>query len=60
MRIYKIIFENGDYFITNFNGSIDQACSYYLGHVFNLGTVSDNMQRCNHVEEVSCIDYPAD
>lgn len=52
MKQYKITFENGDHFITGFNGSLEAAKSYYLGHIFNLGTDRDNLQRCNCVEPV--------
>lgn len=52
MKAYKIGFENGDSFITGFNGSLTEANDYYMGKTFNLGTVSDNLQRCISVEAV--------
>lgn len=55
MQNYRITFENGDYFMTGFNGDLAAAKSYYLGRIFNLGTVRDNLQRCNCVEP-----YPTD
>ncbi len=51
MLYFKIGFENGDSFETGFNGTLDEARRYYLGHVFNLGAVDDDMQRCNSVEQ---------
>ena len=52
MLYFKIGFENGDSFETGFNGTLDEARRYYLGRVFNLGTVDDGMQRCNSVEQL--------
>lgn len=43
MLYFKIGFENGDSFETGFNGTLDEARRYYLGRVFNLGTVDDDM-----------------
>lgn len=48
----KIGFENGDSLVTRFNGTLEEARSYYLGHVFNLGVADDNMQRCSTVERI--------
>ena len=48
----KIGFENGDSLVTRFNGTLEDARSYYLGHVFNLGVADDNMQRCSTVERI--------
>lgn len=53
MNTYKITFANGDYFFTRFNASIEEAKAYYLGNIFNLGTVADNLQKCVDVEEVA-------
>ena len=68
MLYFKIGFENGDSFETGFNGTLDEARRYYLGHVFNLGAVDDDMQRCNSVEQlptfgngacgVDCVRWP--
>lgn len=52
MLYFKIGFENGDSFETGFNGTLDEARRYYLGRVFNLGAVDDDMQRCNSVEQL--------
>lgn len=53
MNIFKIGFTDGDSFTTGFNGSLEDAKAYYLGHPFNLGTESDNMKICNSVEQLS-------
>ena len=52
MKAYKFGFENGDSFITGFNGALTEANDYYMGKTFNLGTVSDNLQHCISVEAV--------
>lgn len=52
MNIFKIGFTDGDSFITRFNGSLEDAKAYYLGHPFNLGTEVDNMKTCNSVEQL--------
>lgn len=57
MLYFKIGFENGDSFETGFNGTLDEARRYYLGHVFNLGAVDDDMQRCNSVEQLPTLDW---
>ena len=56
MLYFKIGFENGDSFETGFNGTLDEARRYYLGHVFNLGAVDDDMQRCNSVEQLPTLE----
>lgn len=56
MLYFKIGFENGDSFETGFNGTLDEARCYYLGHVFNLGAVDDDMQRCNSVEQLPTLE----
>ena len=51
MLYFRIGFENGDSLETGFNGTLEEAKAYYLGRVFNLGAVDDDMQRCNSVEQ---------
>lgn len=46
----KVIFENGDYLFTTINGTEAEVKDYYIGKVFNIGTVADNMQKCVDVE----------
>lgn len=53
MTTYKVTFTNGDYLFTRLNAAIEEAKAYYLGHVFNLGTEADNLQKCVDVEEVA-------
>ena len=57
MLYFKIGFENGDSFETGFNGTLDEARRYYLGNVFNLGAVDDDMQRCNSVEQLPTLKW---
>lgn len=52
MRFYKITYANGDHETTGFNGDLEAARGYYLGKTFNIGTVSDNLQKCVDVEEI--------
>lgn len=56
MNEYKIIFEDGDYMLTRFNGTADEAKAYYLGRVFNLGTERDRLVRCVAVEQLGGAD----
>lgn len=56
MLYFRIGFENGDSFETGFNGTLKEAKGYYLGRVFNLGVVDDDMQRCNSVEQLPTLE----
>lgn len=46
MITVKVVFDTGDHFYSRLNCTFEEARSYYLGNVFNLGTVYDNMQTC--------------
>ena len=50
MRTIKATFENGDFIITKINGTEEDIKKWYLGNMFNLGVVRDNMQKCIAVE----------
>lgn len=50
MRTVKIFYANGNYEITRVNGTEEEIKNYYVGATFNIGTVSDNMQKCTHIE----------
>lgn len=50
MRHIKITYSNGDHTYTRINGSTEDIERYYLGKVFNLGAVGDNMQIALRVE----------
>lgn len=52
MNTFKIIYDNGDYTYTRLNGTLETAKRYFVGHVFNIGTVDDLMVKCVAVEEV--------
>lgn len=43
-------FENGDCIFTGFNGTREEAESYYLGKKFNIGSAADNLQKCVAIE----------
>ena len=59
MLYFRIGFENGDSLETGFNGTLEEAKAYYLGRVFNLGAVDDDMQRCNSVEQLPTRNPPS-
>lgn len=46
----KIVLENDDFFYTKVNGTKEDIEKYYVGTVFNIGTVTDNMQKCVKIE----------
>lgn len=46
----KVILENGDYFCTKVSGTKEDIEKYYVGNVFNVGIVDDDMQKCIIVE----------
>lgn len=52
MVTIKATFDDGNSIVTRINCTIEDANAYYLGRMFNLGTVNDDMRRCVAVEEV--------
>lgn len=50
MITVKVTYDDGDYTVTGFNGTLDEAVRYFLGSTFNLGTERDDMHRCVKVE----------
>ena len=48
--IEKINYENGDHSYTRMNATPEEAKAYYIGKVFNIGVVSDNLQKCISIE----------
>jgi len=46
----KCYFENGDTIISKINGTIQDAEKYYVGNIFNIGCVADNLQKCIKIE----------
>lgn len=50
MLTLKINYENGDYTHTRMNTTPEEAKAYYIGKTFNIGIVSDNLQKCTSVE----------
>lgn len=49
MILIRCYYADGDSILTAFNGSYGEAESYYVGNVFNIGTVTDNIQVCNGI-----------
>ena len=48
----KVYFANGDSLVTRFNGTMTQALDYYVGNVFNLGSITDIMTKCTKIEQL--------
>lgn len=46
----KLTFENTDQILTRFNGTFEEAKTYYLNHIFNLGVESDLLVKAVKVE----------
>lgn len=46
----KVVLENGDTFYTKVNGTKEDIKKHYIGSVFNVGIVDDDMQKCVGVE----------
>lgn len=50
MRTVKVVFKNGDSITTRINGTEDEISTYYVGKVFNIGSVEDDLQKVIGVE----------
>lgn len=46
----KVILENGESFCTKVSGTKSDIEKYYVGSVFNVGVINDDMQKCVSVE----------
>jgi len=46
----KCFYENGDITSTGINATFKEAQNYFIGQWFNLGSVEDNMQKCERIE----------
>jgi hypothetical protein len=54
MKTFKVFFNDGNYLTTGFNGTMQEAESYYLGHLFNLGDgEKDHMVKAIRIQEVA-------
>lgn len=47
----KCTYDDGDTITTGFNGDFKEAAEYFLGNVFNIGSVKDRFQKCINIEE---------
>lgn len=50
MITVKAIFEDGDNIVTRMNATEAEARAYYVGKIFNMGSVGDNIQKCIGLE----------
>jgi hypothetical protein len=50
MITVKCTYENNEEVYTRINATLEEAQTYFLGKVFNIGSVSDDMQKCIAVE----------
>jgi formylmethanofuran dehydrogenase subunit E len=52
---FKVTFEDGNSLVTGFNGTLDDANAYYVGHGFNHGDVDgkDRIVRAVRVEQLN-------
>ncbi|MBX9158350.1 hypothetical protein ACTFR8_22385 [Bacillus cereus group sp. MYBK15-3] len=46
----RCIYDGGEVITTTFKGTYNDAVDYYIGNVFNVGTVTDDMQTCTKIE----------
>lgn len=49
----KVILANDDYFYTKINCNLKEAEAYYVGKVFNVGRIKDNLQKCIKIEKIN-------
>ena len=50
MLTVKVNFADGDEIITRINATFAEAEAYYVGKIFNTGSVRDNLQKCISIE----------
>lgn len=50
MLTLKVVFSDGDYLITRFNGTKQEAGTYYLDRNFNAGATADAMKKCIEID----------
>ena len=55
MKIYKIIFQNGDFLISQFNGNIEIAKKHWLNKSFNYWDGTENIERSRKVVKIQLI-----
>lgn len=49
-HVVKVIFANGNSMNTWFNGTVEEIKDFYIGNIFNLGVVEDDLQKAIDVE----------
>lgn len=50
---YDVYLENNDTFTTSINACKLRVFDYYMGKIFNVGTVADNLQRVAWIEIIA-------
>ena len=50
--IVECFYSNGESITTGFNGTFGEAYSYFVGKIFNIGSVNDNMQKCTNIKMI--------
>ena len=52
----KVVFENGDFLITDINATFEEAAKYYVGQSFNFGDTDeypqDRILKCVAIQEM--------
>lgn len=49
-RTVKVIFEDGNSYVTSINGTVDEITNFYVGNIFNLGTIGDDLVEAVGIE----------
>ncbi|HWY33190.1 MAG TPA: hypothetical protein VNX68_01005 [Nitrosopumilaceae archaeon] len=55
MKTFKVIFEDGNYLETGFNGSLEDVKAYYVGHRFNFGDIDGPDMMIKAVEVIEMV-----
>ena len=54
MNEFKVTFSDGDFLYTKLNATLEEAERYYIGNVFNNGTVlKDNIVKAVKIEKLN-------
>lgn len=49
----KCFYEDGNTIITQINGTFEDAKHYFLRSFFNIGVITDNLQKCIKIEKAN-------
>lgn len=53
MNEFKVTFSDGDFIYTRMNATLEESERYYIGNIFNLGTVEDRLVKGIKVEKLN-------